>query len=201
MTTFDARRTGWTIEDCLSELEEFERDDPYRQVYYATYSDKYHTDPDCPYIQDSESLHYAASVHDFAAPWCLGHRTPMDLEECSWCASRSDWKFDGHRDRILDGEKTATIRLGGRAAKVSAGDTLVLRDADGDVFGTAPVKAVEQTTVAAVVRDGVAGHRDYQSIEAFRREFREYYPREQITGSTEVTVIEWGGVTPRTEGE
>lgn len=198
-TAFDARKTGWTIEDCLSRLAEYDND-PYRYVYYTTYSDKYHTDPDCPHIQESESLHVGNSVLDLdKGPYSNGHQDPIHFEECSWCASRSDWKFDGHRDAILNSEKTATIRLGPRAEKVAEGDTLVLRDADGDVFGTAPVETVEQTAVAAIVRGGVAGHRDYESVEAFCETFREYYPGEEIVSETGVTVIQWGDVTPRTE--
>lgn len=198
--TFDARKTGRTIEQSLAELAEYD-DDPYRHVYYSTYSDYYHTDPDCPHIKDSESLHLGRSIHDFAAPWCLGHRTPRDLEECSWCASRTDWKFDGHREAILDHDKWATLRPGGRAAKVSEGQTIVLRTADGAVFGTATVTGVEKLPVAAVVRDGLDGHRDYESIAAFRREFRAYYPEREFHPETEVTVIQWGDVTPRTENE
>jgi len=195
---FDARKTGWTIGKCLNKLAEYD-DDPYRHVYYSTYSDHYHTDPDCPHIQDSESLHLGNSVHDFAAPWCLGSRVPRDLDECSWCASRTDWKFDGHRDEILDGEKSATVRPGGRAAKVSEDDTILLRTAAGDVFATAPVTAAETRTVCVIVRDGVDGHRDYADVAEFREEFTEYYPEREFDTVTELTVIHWGDVTHLTD--
>ncbi len=198
-TSFNARKTGWTIEDCLSRLAEYDRD-PYRHVYYTTYSDIYHTDPDCPHIQNSESLHIGKGVLDLdKGPYSNGYQDPIHLEECSWCATRSDWKFDGHRHAILGGGKTKTIRLGTHGREVSVGDTLVLRDAKGNVFATATVTAVEETTVAAVVRDSLNGHRDYQSIEAFRQAFHEYYPQEQIHGNTKVTIIQWNDVTPRTK--
>ena len=197
--TFDARRTGWTVEKCLSELAEYD-DDPYRHVYYATYADNYHTDPDCPHIQDSENLHLGNSVHDFAAPWCLGNRVPRDLDECSWCASRTDWKFTPeYREPILGRVKRATIRPGSRAAKVSEGDTIVFRSTSGETFGTAPVTAVEQRAVAEIVRDGITGHHPYESVEAFRTEFSEYYPDREFSGASEVSVLGWGRVTSRPE--
>lgn len=205
-TSFDARKTGWTIEDCVQDVEKM-GDDPYRQYYYVTYADTYHTDPDCPHIQHSESLHVTGRLSTLNGPLVAGENRIAshhddDLEECSWCAARTDWKFaPDHRPRILDAEKRATLRLGARAERVSPGDTFVFRTVDGDVFGTAPVEAVEQTTVSVVVRNGVDGHRDYQSIEAVRREFRKYYPRKQIIGGTELSNIEWGDVTPRTEGD
>lgn len=42
---FNAQKTGWSIENYLDELAEY-NDDSYRQFYYATYSNDYHTDPD-----------------------------------------------------------------------------------------------------------------------------------------------------------
>jgi len=82
----DPRKTGWDVEDLKEECRDM-GEDPYKQVYYATYSDIYHDDPDCPHIQDSENLHVASNVHRLDGPYKAGANrvAPDDLELCSWC--------------------------------------------------------------------------------------------------------------------
>lgn len=84
---FDARRTGWTVEDIVEECHEHGYD-PYNQHYYTTYSDVYHTNPECPHIADSERLHYATDVTSLDGyPWATGcFRDAREFDECSWCA-------------------------------------------------------------------------------------------------------------------
>lgn len=199
--TLDSRRTGWTVEKCVTECVDRYGDDPYRQAYYTTYSDIYHTDPDCRYLDGSESLHYGGSKYDFNVPNCTGDsRTPWDLEECSWCAGRYHLKYaDQHVPRILNGEKHRTVRLSGYAWDLPEGDTLVLRDEDGLKVGTAPIEAVRETTVEAFVRDGPAGHVAYSSVAEFVAQMNEYYPNETVTAETTVVDVAWGDLTPATD--
>lgn len=84
-TRLDARRTGWSIDDILNELEKW-GDDPENQYYYTTYSDVIHTSPECPHIQDSERLHYAGMPSSLNGPYSAGaHRFTSEMDECSWC--------------------------------------------------------------------------------------------------------------------
>ena len=199
--TFDARRTGWTVEKCVEECIERFDDDPYRQVYYTTYSDVFHTDPDCPYLEGSESLHYAGHKYNFNAPNCTGaSRVPSDLQKCSWCASRYDLKFDNqHVPAILGGEKWRTARIGTRVSKFSTDGTVVLRDETAHKVGTAPIEAVRETTARAFVRDDPPGHTSYASVAEFVAVMNRYYPDEGVTADTTVVDVAWGDVTPATE--
>lgn len=84
--SFDPRVTGFTIEDLVEEAHE-DGDDPYNLVYYTTYSDIYHTNPECPHIAESERLHYATFISNIDG-WPLvmgGDRFADELDECSWC--------------------------------------------------------------------------------------------------------------------
>lgn len=90
LNSFDPRRTGWGIEDIIEECERHDWN-PYNQVFYTTYSDIYHTNPDCPHIQNSERLHYASSIGSLdGIPLAMGgHRFANELDECSWCVSNN----------------------------------------------------------------------------------------------------------------
>lgn len=95
--TFDARRTGWTIEDCVDEVRDM-GDDPEAQYYYTTYSDVFHTSPQCPHISDSESLHVAGMRSSLNGPLKAGANRVVgssdeycDLQECNWCEENGGW--------------------------------------------------------------------------------------------------------------
>ena len=102
---FDARRTGWTVEDCVEAVEDM-GDDPEAQYYYTTYSDVFHTSPRCPHISDSESLHVASVRSDLNGPWMAGANRVAgpsdkwcDLRECSWCQKNGGWHRMEHPDK------------------------------------------------------------------------------------------------------
>lgn len=87
----DGRHTGWTIEDCVEEVEAL-GDDPEQQFYYTTYSAVYHTTPRCPHLQDSERLHVAGRLSNLNGPRVAGATRVVsavdggeDLDQCSWC--------------------------------------------------------------------------------------------------------------------
>lgn len=80
---FDARRTGWSIDDHLEDIENDGYSEVSEFIFYITYSGVYHTNPDCPYLKGSKSIHRASSHIHLPEIWCTG---PQDqLDECSWC--------------------------------------------------------------------------------------------------------------------
>lgn len=96
MSRIDGSRTGWTIEDCVGEIESW-GDDPEKHFYYVSYSDIYHTSPDCPHIQNSERLHVAERLTQLNGPLIAGANrvvSPIDggedIDQCSWCEKHSD---------------------------------------------------------------------------------------------------------------
>lgn len=102
---FDLRRTGWTVEDCVELVEDL-GDDPEAQYYYTTYSDVFHTTPECPHIQDSEHLHVSGLRSDLNGPLVAGANRVVgptdeycDLEECSWCEENGGWHPMEHPNR------------------------------------------------------------------------------------------------------
>jgi len=108
--SFDPRRTGWTIEDCVEEVESL-GDDPEAQYYYTTYSDVFHTSPRCPHIQDSESLHVSGTRSQLNGPLVAGANRVAgpsdehcDLRECGWCAKNGGWHPMEHPDRSADAD-------------------------------------------------------------------------------------------------
>lgn len=103
--SYDGRKTGWTIDDCVEEVESL-NDDPEAQYYYTTYSDVFHTTPRCPHIQNSESLHVTGLRSRLNGPLVAGANRVAgpsdghcDLEECSWCEENSGWHPMEHPDR------------------------------------------------------------------------------------------------------
>jgi len=103
--TFDARRTGWTVEDCVEQVRDM-GDDPEAQYYYTTYSDVFHTSPQCPHISDSESLHITGRRLNLNGPLMAGVNRVAgpsdeycDLRECSWCEENGGWHRMEHPDK------------------------------------------------------------------------------------------------------
>ena len=103
--TFDPRRTGLTIDDCVEDVVKL-GDDPEAQYYYTTYSDVFQTSPRCPHIQDSEALHVAGTRTSLNGPLQAGaHRVVgssdeyCDLSECNWCEAHGGWHPHEHPDR------------------------------------------------------------------------------------------------------
>lgn len=92
--SFDARRTGRTAQDHVQEIERDFDSDPEDFVYYVTYSETYHTDPDCTYLEGSESVHCARTKHGLSEIYGTGGRDARQLEECSLCASEKTEETD-----------------------------------------------------------------------------------------------------------
>ena len=116
---FDARRTGWTIEDCVEDVREM-GDDPEGQFYYTTYSDVFHTTPRCPHISDSESLHVAGIRSLLNGPLRAGANRVVgpsdeycDLRECSWCGENGGWHPMEHPERDRSATPGAERSTGG----------------------------------------------------------------------------------------
>jgi hypothetical protein len=109
-------KTGWSIEDCVREVEDM-GDDPECQYYYTTYSDVFHTTPRCPHIQHSENLHVASTRSSLNGPLRAGANRVVgatdewcDLRECGWCEQNSGYHNLEHpnRDRRADKDKGAS---------------------------------------------------------------------------------------------
>jgi len=108
MSQWEMTKTGWTIEDCVTEVEEM-GDDPEAQYYYVPYSDVFHTSPDCPHIQDSENLNVVGLRSHLNGPLMAGANRIAgptdefcDLEECGWCEEHGGWHRMEHPERKKD---------------------------------------------------------------------------------------------------
>jgi len=105
LSEWDLTKTGWGIDDLVEEVEKLD-DDPQEQYYYATYSDVFHTSPDCPHIQESENLHVAGLRSNLNGPYMAGANRVAgpsddhcDLRECSWCEENGGYHPMEHPDR------------------------------------------------------------------------------------------------------
>ncbi|SIS06737.1 hypothetical protein SAMN05421809_3691 [Natronorubrum daqingense] len=111
-TDWDLTKTGWTIEDCVEEVEEM-GDDPENQFYYTTYSDVFHTTPKCPHIQDSENLHVTGLRSDLNGTLMAGENRVAgptdehcDLRECGWCSKNGGYhRMERTQDANTDGAR------------------------------------------------------------------------------------------------
>lgn len=97
---------------------------------------------------------------------------------------------DKHKDRILKGEKTATIRIA-LEHEFPIGERFHLCDEDGERFASAIVEDREYTTVEMAARMDFDGHRNYRSTDELVEELREYYPNEQIGEQSRVELVYW----------
>lgn len=103
--SFDPYQTGWTIDDCVEKVEEL-GDDPEAQYYYTTYSDVFHTSPECPHIQESANLHVTGRRSRLNGPLIAGANRVAgptdehcDLRECGWCEEHGRWHRMEHPNR------------------------------------------------------------------------------------------------------
>lgn len=110
-------------------------------------------------------------------------------------------RFDSsHADRIRTGEKTATIRYG-FDLPIEPGDTLRLTGDNGDEILRVTVEDVQAKTVGEIIREGVEGHRSYDSPLDLEAEFHDYYPGVTFTKATALTVVSWTAETTGEKGE
>lgn len=79
-------KTGHTID-------EFD----WANYYYVQYSDVYHTQQDCPHIQDSDNLVGGRTLSDLNGPYRGGAERVFftegdteDANKCSWCEKREE---------------------------------------------------------------------------------------------------------------
>lgn len=102
-----------------------------------------------------------------------------------------------HHEAILTGEKTATIRLpevGDSWGQYQVGRTLVLCDEDGDRLHSAPITDRGYNDARSIAEHGIEGHRDYDDVDEFLEEMREYYPDANLTPETCFEIVYWGDV-------
>lgn len=100
-------------------------------------------------------------------------------------------KFDPKfTDPVLDGSKTATLRLGWDRP-VSPGDDLVMNTPDEYTFAVATVDAVRSLTALDAVAMDIDGHESYRDVDELARELGGYYGRDDIGPNTELTLIRW----------
>jgi hypothetical protein len=84
--------TGKTAQDHAENVRE-DGGDPTEVVYYTTYSDRYHTHPECPHLEGSDRVWCAGSLYLLSTmpePYCTGPKdTLFEVECCSWCEENS----------------------------------------------------------------------------------------------------------------
>jgi len=97
---------------------------------------------------------------------------------------------DKHHARIREGEKTATIRVD-PSRPYNEDDRITLTGTDDEPIAEAVVTDRWWTTTRMAAGMGVAGHRDYESVEDLLAELRAYYPEKTIDATTQVDVIQW----------
>ena len=102
-------------------------------------------------------------------------------------------KFDPKfTDPILDGSKTATLRLDWDRP-VRPADDMVMNTPDGRTFAVAEAKAVRNLTAMDAVAMDIDGHESYRDMDYLARELGGYYGWDDIDPNTELTLIRWSG--------
>ena len=97
---------------------------------------------------------------------------------------------DEHVPNVLDRTKTATIRLD-LDSRIQLGRSVTFVDDDGDRFATAVIHDRGYERLSVLARQGVEGHRSYDTPVDLVSEMRDYYPDRRITGDTLADVFYW----------
>ena len=97
---------------------------------------------------------------------------------------------DEHVDSIVKGQKTATIRLD-LDSRIQLGRSVTFVDADGDRFATAVIHDRGYERLSVLARQGVEGHRSYDTPVDLVSEMSDYYPDRRVTGDTLADVLYW----------
>lgn len=97
---------------------------------------------------------------------------------------------DEHVGPIQAGEKYVTARYDLERA-IRPNDTIECRNQADDVFATARVESVTETTVKQFADAEHAGHRSYDGILVCVADLKDYYPEVHFKPDTALTVITW----------
>jgi|GEM_PF-2201911 hypothetical protein len=97
-------------------------------------------------------------------------------------------------EALLEGDKTSTIRYG-LWGPPGVGNRLRLLNADSrEEIGTSTVEQVRRRQAYDLARNGMAGHYEYDDVEALLSAMQQYYPDANLTPETWFTVVHWGNV-------
>lgn len=98
---------------------------------------------------------------------------------------------------VLNGEKTATLRLDLASDAFPVGKQFHLATPDGTPFASAVVDERGYTSVEMAAKMTIEGHQSYETTDALMEQLRGYYPDETIDPNTRVEIIEWEADTLR----
>lgn len=100
-----------------------------------------------------------------------------------------------HKEAILAGEKTMTIRLHVNPHTFQLGRSFALCDETGEQFASAFVEKRTSQTVESLASSELDGHRQYTDANDLTKEMEQYYPDAELTSESTLETFHWGDLT------
>lgn len=95
-----------------------------------------------------------------------------------------------HIDRILNGEKAVTFRIG-LGSEFETGQPFWICDQDGDRVISKRVDRIESVPLKEAARMDIPGHKSYMSVERLIEAMDSYYTDETVTEYTQLDIVWW----------